>query len=87
MDQIHVALCKAHTAVRWFAFGDAVRLAERIYEVCVAYPKQKDNEEVHKQLLEVAKKTQSFLSSNNGPPTRDESYKELSQALLKHQIG
>ncbi len=87
MDQIHKALCKAHRDIQWFAFSDAVRLAQRIYDVCVLYPKNKDNEEVRKQLLEVANKTQSFLSSHSGPSTRDESYKELSQALLNYQIG
>ena len=87
MDQIHVALCKAHPIIQWFAFGEAVQLAQRIYDVCVLYPKDKYNKEVQKQLLEVANKTQNFLSCHGGPPNREESYKELSQALLKHQIG
>lgn len=86
MDQIHAALCGAYEDVRWFAFGDAVRLAQQIYNVCIAYPKNKDDKEVRRQLLEVAERTQSFLSSNNGSPTREESYKGLSEAIINERI-
>jgi len=87
VNDIHTALCKAHAALRWFAFGEAFRLAEQVYKICIAYPDKKDDESAQKQLLEIAKKTESFLQSHNGPPTRDESCKELSAAILKHQIG
>jgi len=87
VNQIHTALCKAHAVLKWFAFGEAVRLADQVYNICIAYPDKKDDESAQKQLLEIAQKTQNFLQSHNGPPTHDESYKELSAALLKHQIG